>query len=218
MNAYTKPRDESTGLPAASVANGTREVDRNLDSVEAQPHKEAAIEAISNGEPQPESTKKQQPAQAEQHEEECGKKQRKYFPLMRLQKRQNSRDGDDSQTAKDPKNKVTITLFIISCCFIIFVTPFLIFEDVAFFLKIDVTKNRARIVRKILRILFLINFVNNPFIYFATSEMFRHRLVNICQIVIPQRFQPLSLRNEDQLTRAQMQHATRRTSAYATRL
>ena len=139
------------------------------------------------------------------------------FWFSKRQKRQNSRDGDESQTAKDPKNKVTITLFIISCCFIIFVTPFLIFEDVAFFLQIDVHQTSTRIVRKILRILFLINFVNNPFIYFTTSEMFRHRLVNICQILIPKRFQPQSLRNDDQ-HRAQTQHVTRRTSAYATRL
>ena len=98
MIAYTKPREEC-GAAEGATPNGTKVAEINVDpeiSAEVQLCAAAVVaaedgeeigDAIANGaevETQPtQEPLKKQPGQAEQHEEESGKKQRKYFPLLR---------------------------------------------------------------------------------------------------------------------------------------
>ena len=123
--------------------------------------------------------------------------------------------------SRDPKNKVTFTLFVISTCFLICVCPFLIFENLVFFLKWDQSKREVQVGRKLTRILFLLNFVSNPIIYFATSQIFRERLGALLRFVIPERVQKLfekrpSPADRQSVTRATTQ--TGRTSIFSSRV
>ncbi|XP_075241357.1 uncharacterized protein LOC142336418 [Convolutriloba macropyga] len=124
-----------------------------------------------------------------------------------------------SSASRDPKNKVTFTLFIISTCFLICVSPFLIFENLVFFLEWEENKRQVQIARKLTRILFLLNFVSNPLIYLATSQIFRERLAALVKFVVPQRLQRLFSRPD--AAEHQPTHVTlpsRQPSCYASRV
>ena len=78
-------------------------------------------------------------------------------------------------------DRVTFTLFIISVAFMFCVCPFIVDQNYVFFSK----QPGNPYISLITRLIFQVNFLANPFIYFTTSKIFRGRVLDLITEFFP---------------------------------
>ena len=101
--------------------------------------------------------------------------------LVKQQQQQKMSSCAARRARRHNSDRVTFTLFIISVAFMFCVCPFIVDQNYVFFSK----QQGNPYISLITRLIFQVNFLANPFIYFLTSKIFRGRVLELITEFFP---------------------------------